>query len=97
MKRLLGGAALAAVLSSSAMAMDLAPVFQTLPPPTAPAPYDWSGFYGGANAGHAWGATAPYDASAASSTASPNAFGSIQLGYNYQAGPVVLGARSAGQ
>jgi outer membrane immunogenic protein len=90
MKRWLGSVALAAALSTSAMAMDMAPVFQTLPPPAAPAPYDWSGFYGGANANHAWGAAA-YDAATGGATATPNAFGSAQLGYNYQAGPVVLG------
>src|SRR5258705_3779091 len=69
MKRWLGSAALAVALSTSAMAMDMAPVFQTLPAPAAPAPYDWSGFYGGANASHAWGAAAADYAATAGATA----------------------------
>jgi outer membrane immunogenic protein len=87
---LVGGALLA--LATSAMAMDMSPVFQTLPPPAAPAPYDWSGFYGGVNPGNAWG-SAQYDPVAPLPPAgvNPNGFGSAHLGYNYQAGPLVLG------
>jgi outer membrane immunogenic protein len=99
MKRLLvGSAALLVALSTSAfststLAADMTPVFKTVP--TA-APFDWSGVYGGVNAGYSWGRV-PYDATSAgapisSGTLTPGSFvGGGQFGYNYQMGSVVLG------
>jgi outer membrane immunogenic protein len=82
-----------AALSTSALAADMTPVFKALP---NPAPYDWSGAYGGFNGGYSWGRV-PYDAASAgtpitSGTLTPGSFvGGGQFGYNYQRGAVVLG------
>lgn len=60
-------------------------------------PYNWSGFYVGANVGYAWG---PWDASSSqvifdpSTTHDPKvngALGGLQAGYNWQSGPWVYG------
>jgi len=93
---LLGGAVLMAALSGTALAADMQPVFKTLPPSAATGPYDWSGLYGGLNAGYSWG-NVPFDyliagVPAASSTLSPNGpLGGAQLGYNVQSGSFVFG------
>ena len=56
MKRLLiGMTSLAAVLSSSAFAADLAPKMYTKAPPPVVAVSDWTGFYIGGNVGYSWG------------------------------------------
>jgi outer membrane immunogenic protein len=97
--RLIGGAAVAAALSASALAADMGPVFKTLPPPPAPTASNWTGFYGGFNAGYSWGRV-PSDYSAfglpgTDGTLSPSSpIGGLQLGYNYQSGPFVFGVET---
>jgi outer membrane immunogenic protein len=55
MKRIfLGVAAIASLLSASAMAADLAPKMYTKAPPPVVL-YDWNGFYVGGNVGYSWG------------------------------------------
>jgi outer membrane immunogenic protein len=92
MKRLLIGCAATAVLSTSAFAADISPVFEA-PPPSA-VPYSWTGLYGGVNAGYSWG-RAPYSTTGTpttSGTLSPDSFiGGAQFGYNFQAGAIVFG------
>src|SRR5437588_4632815 len=96
-KSFVAGSALLAALSTSAAAMDTAPVFQTLPPSASSAPYDWSGFYGGPGTDSPW-SRVPYDALIAAapvgSSAPGSALGGLQLGYNYQSGPFVVGLES---
>jgi len=74
-------------------------------PPTAPM-FNWSGFYVGANAGSAWtkaplqfisGSATPADAAAENRAGTldlkDSAFvGGIQGGFNWQSGPVLIGA-----
>jgi opacity protein-like surface antigen len=82
------------LLGASALASDLptkAPVNKT---PTAPPPYNWSGFYVGANFGGGW-------ASGSLNIPGNNFYGGIteliggvQAGYNFQAGHVLLGAEA---
>ena len=78
---------------SQAHAADLA--LKAPPAPAAPAPYSWTGWYAGANAGYgvgqgggsftsAAGAVQPFNANAA------GAFGGAQFGYNYQLSGVPL-------
>jgi outer membrane immunogenic protein len=87
MKRLLlGGVALAA-LSTAAVAVEIGPAFEALPPAEA-APYNWTGMYGRMNT------LTPYDSLmfGAPTGGTPDSFvGSAQFGYNYQMGPIVLG------
>ncbi len=96
-KLLVGCAALAVAVSTTAFAADLTPVYKA-PPIVSPA-YDWSGFYAGLNAGYSWG-RAPYDYSvggvpAASNTLKPESFiGGAQLGYNFQSGAFVFGVET---
>jgi outer membrane immunogenic protein len=94
MKRLsIGGAVLLTALSTSAFAADMTPVFKA---PPAQTPYNWSGAYGGFNAGGSWG-NVPFDSTTgttpfASGTLTPNSFvGGGQVGYNVQMGSTVLG------
>jgi len=97
MKRLLVGcAAAAAAFGSPASAADVAPIFKA--PPAPPAAYNWSGLYGGLNAGYS-GGHVPYDATTfgapSSGTLSPDGFiGGGQIGYNFQAGSFVFGIES---
>lgn len=79
-----GTLALVMCLSGSAMAADLSPAYND------PPAFDWSGAYVGAHGGTAF-------------TKMPNPFagrngfsGGVQAGYNYQAGPAVLGAEIEG-
>jgi len=95
------------LLASSAQAADLATIMATkAPPPTAPAAYDWTGFYVGAHLGYAWGSsnwtTAPGLAGALdlyqpfdAFTGVGSYFGGIQVGYdNMLPNRVVLGAEA---
>src|SRR5690606_34623970 len=51
--------------------------------PIAAAPFSWTGFYIGANAGYGWGEIADHE---------PDGwFGGGQIGFNYQVGSMVLG------
>jgi outer membrane immunogenic protein len=95
MKRLLVGcAAVAAAFCTPAFAADMTPIYKA-PPAPAVAAYNWSGLYGGVNAGYSFGQSS-YDATtfgtANSGTWSPDSFiGGAQLGYNFQAGSLVFG------
>src|SRR5215216_3833625 len=97
MKRLLVGCAAAVVaFSTPALAADVAPGFKA--PPAPPAAYNWSGLYGGLNAGYS-GGHVPYDATTfgapSSGTLNPDGFiGGGQIGYNFQAGSFVFGVES---
>jgi outer membrane immunogenic protein len=94
MKRLLVGcAAVAAAFGTPAFAADVAPILKAQPAP--PAVYNWSGLYGGFNAGYS-GGRVPYDATTfgapTSGTLNPDGFiGGGQAGYNFQSGPLVFG------
>jgi outer membrane immunogenic protein len=96
------GAILAAPLAVHAA--DLRAPSYKAPLYTAPAGYDWSGFYVGANAGYAFGSAkvtstvtpaGPNDdavAAAQSPSLSPKGFtGGLQAGYNYQLGSWIFG------
>jgi outer membrane immunogenic protein len=90
-------AALLAVLSTTAMAADMTPVFKTLP--SDPAARDWAGVYGRMSTGQAWNSTTTdgtlHGVPFASGSASPDNFiGSGQFGYNIQMGPLVFGIES---
>jgi outer membrane immunogenic protein len=55
---------------------------------TAPAVYNWSGFYAGANAGYEWGKIT-------NSSVSPDGlFGGLQGGFNWQTGQFVVGGET---
>ena len=90
-KIFLAGIAAAGLLSGSALASDLpikAPVYEA---PIAAPPYNWSGFYVGANFGGAW--------TSGSLNIPNNNFyggltefiGGVQAGYNFQAGHFLFG------
>jgi opacity protein-like surface antigen len=90
-KMFLAGIAAAGLLSGSALASDLptkAPVYKA---PIAPPPYDWSGFYVGANFGGGW-------SNGSLNIPGNNLYGGltefiggVQAGYNFQAGHFLLG------
>ena len=95
MKKLIQvSAALAASLATPALAADL-PVKAPVAPVVAP--YNWTGFYVGANLGGAWGKTQYTDPLAPAGVANtfntdPDGFiGGGQVGLNYQIGPWVFG------
>ncbi|MGH6710969.1 MAG: outer membrane protein [Bradyrhizobium sp.] len=52
---LIAGAAIASLLTTSALAADMAPRPYTKAPVVAAVVYDWTGFYIGGNAGYSWG------------------------------------------
>jgi outer membrane immunogenic protein len=95
MKRILVGmAAIASLLTTSAFAADLAPRPYTKAPIIPPVVYDWTGFYIGGNVGYSWGRSR--DTSTITNTAGTVLFTSIdrsdvngvigggQIGYNWQ-------------
>lgn len=59
--------------------------------------HTWGGFYLGANLGGAWGSTSAHDNNGYNTagdywSASPSGFtGGVQLGYNWQIGPLLYG------
>jgi outer membrane immunogenic protein len=104
MKRILGGMVVAAALSGSAFAADLAPAprMYTKAPVVAAAVYDWTGFYVGGNIGYSWGSSAStLSLSDAASGAVLNSastkfdmngvIGGGQIGYNWQKSNWVFG------
>jgi outer membrane immunogenic protein len=104
MKRILGGMVVAAALSGSAFAADLAPAprMYTKAPVAAAAVYDWTGFYVGGNIGYSWGSSASTLSlsDAASGTILNSAstkfdmdgvIGGGQIGYNWQKSDWVFG------
>jgi outer membrane immunogenic protein len=64
-----------------------------------PAPFNWSGFYAGADGGYAWSRTtdsftSPFAPGAVITSVNPNPsglFGRLQAGYNYEINTIVLG------
>jgi opacity protein-like surface antigen len=65
-----------------------------VPPPYIPPLYNWSGFYVGANLGGAWNDTTLNDSFTGFQigNSSSGVIGGGQLGYNWQSGPLMLGA-----
>jgi outer membrane immunogenic protein len=96
-----------AVVGGAASAADLAArPYTKAPPPVIEQPYDWTGFYIGANLGGAWGSSdfdflpgpqwAPASQVAlgrdgAAQLKSSNVSGGVQAGYNWQINRAVLG------
>lgn len=94
MKRILMGAAIASMLSTAALAADLAPRMYTKAPVAPPVVYDWGGFYVGGNVGYSWGrssdtstltngaGTVLFESSGSSNL--NGVIGGGQIGYNWQ-------------
>src|SRR5262249_38570601 len=59
--------------------------------PVVPPPYNWSGFYLGANFGGAWSNSLPTIAGVPWDPGSSRFIGGIEAGYNVQAGPFLIG------
>jgi outer membrane immunogenic protein len=81
----------AVVAAQSAVAADLsvAPLYKAPPPQPAPAVYNWSGFYVGANGGGGWGSSW-WDSQSTRINLSGGQVGGT-AGYNWQFGNAVLG------
>jgi outer membrane immunogenic protein len=78
-----------ALLGGSASAADLIPDVKA-----APAFYNWSGFYLGADVGAAWGSNNWYDrfdGTLSTSYWTNGVMAGVHGGWNYQTGPIVLG------
>ena len=94
MRRIVVALLATSALSVSAFAADM-PV--KAPPMVTAAPFNWTGFYIGANAGYVWSSAKTTDVTGYNAAGSeinyrPNGFqGGGQIGYNYQIGQVVLG------
>ncbi len=93
-------ATVASLLTTSAMAADLAPRVYTKAPPVIAADYDWTGFYIGGNIGYSWGRSnselALLDAGTIVSAANTKfdmngVIGGAQAGYNWQRDKWVFG------
>jgi outer membrane immunogenic protein len=80
---------------SIAVAADLP--LQKAGPARVAAPYNWTGFYTGFNAGYAWATSTTNftgNVTGASSVDSKGVFGGIQAGYNWQTGAMVFGSEA---
>jgi outer membrane immunogenic protein len=90
----IGGLALAALVSLPARAADMTPIGQRAPAPGyIPAQFLWTGYYIGAGIGGGWG-TATFTDPFNTATASPSLKGFLVggvTGINYQIGAVVIG------
>jgi outer membrane immunogenic protein len=103
MKRIfIGIAGIASLLTTSALAADLAPHMYTKAPAPVVAVYDWTGFYIGGNVGYSWGRSSTTQSFTDSVTgtllaAYPTKFnldgviGGGQAGYNWQRDKWVFG------
>jgi len=101
MKRsLLASTALCALLVQSALAADLLPTKKGPPPAPVAAPFSWTGFYIGANAGGLWSRDGVDESSCTGGVCSlvgtdtldlSGVVGGVQAGYNYQIQSFVLG------
>jgi outer membrane immunogenic protein len=86
--------------SVSAQAADIhraAPVYKAPSADPAPQAFDWTGFYLGLNGGYAGGRSSWSDPAAGAASGGFNTSGGTvggQIGYNWQTGPLVLGAES---
>jgi outer membrane immunogenic protein len=107
-KLLLGSIAFISFAAGPAMAADMrtkAPIYKAPPPPPV---YSWSGIYIGLNAGGAWAKSDFLWSSQMASVAVNNQINAIapttfrpsgftgggQIGFNYQAGPIVWGGEA---
>jgi outer membrane immunogenic protein len=84
-----------ALLSSTAMAADIArPIYKAPPAGALPVTYDWTGFYVGGHVGYGWAKKDWQDSFGLFNLSTdPNGFlGGGQVGFNYQIGQFVLGA-----
>src|SRR6185312_9719619 len=98
MNRFVTAAALAVLVSGSALAADL-PRQQPAPAAyKAPvyAPYSWTGAYVGLNGGGAWGRSDWNDPAPFTSFNTKGAMAGLTLGYNWQAGATVFGVEADG-
>jgi outer membrane immunogenic protein len=71
-----------------------APIYKAQPVAQA---YDWTGFYLGINGGYAWGRSSWSDPAVGADSGRFNTSGATlggQVGYNWQTGPLVLGAET---
>jgi len=103
MKRIfIGIAGAASLVTTSALAADLAPHMYTKAPAPIVAVYDWTGFYVGGNVGYSWGRSSTNDAFTDSVTGTVlapysskfnlnGAIGGGQAGYNWQRDKWVFG------
>jgi outer membrane immunogenic protein len=103
MKRIfIGIAGIASLLTTGALAADLAPRPYTKAPVIVDPGYDWTGFYAGVNVGYSWGrssSTQSFVDSASGAILNSNAFkfdmdgviGGGQIGYNWQKDRLVFG------
>jgi outer membrane immunogenic protein len=84
---------LAVAMASPSSAADLrAPLYKAPPPPILVAPFSWSGFYVGANAGYAWGKADLSSPAGSFTTDTQHGYlAGITLGYNLQTGVWVWG------
>ena len=79
------------VLMGSASAADLVPDFR------GPSYHNWAGFYLGVHVGSGWGTNnwdERFDTSFSTSYPMSGVLGGIHGGWNYQAGPIVVGAEA---
>lgn len=90
-KAIVAGAAAAALYAFPAMAADLPATTPAVAPSPVytPAPFSWTGFYAGVNAGYSWGRFGR-GTSALIGKANGGTFGGT-LGYNFQSGNFVGG------
>jgi outer membrane immunogenic protein len=95
MKRILiGMAGIASLLTTSALAADLAPRMYTKAPAPVAVVYDWTGFYIGGNVGYSWGRSSDTSTltngvgtvlfTSADKTNLDGVVGGGQIGYNWQ-------------
>jgi outer membrane immunogenic protein len=103
MKRIyIGIAGVASLLTTSALAADLAPHMYTKAPAPIVAVYDWTGFYIGGNVGYSWGRSSTTGAfsdaltdtvlaAAATKFDLNGVIGGGQIGYNWQRSNWVFG------
>lgn len=106
MHKLLAAVSLAALITTSAQAADLAARPYTKAPAYLAPVYNWTGFYAGANVGYGWGSrsgeltgNSPRLDLAVSTDFFPRSFGNKndgvlaggQIGYNYQVNQYVVG------
>jgi outer membrane immunogenic protein len=94
----LAAAGLSLALGQVALAADLPqrPVYNAAPIMSPVPVYNWTGFYIGGNVGGAWGSVDATDVNTGASVSPNNSgfAGGVQIGYDYQMGPWVIGIRN---
>src|SRR5213593_3854644 len=83
-----GIALVLALATAPAAAADFPRTVGPVPYVSAPAGYNWTGFYVGANLGYQWGSVTNFPANPAGIA------GGVQVGYNWQIGQFVFGAET---